>query len=223
MSTPQSGPPDQPGQPTDTGEFRSQQGVELGYVAVLSQQIMPRLAEFYTPEYEEGPGNRRLTQWIRGGIPGHPTVNHGDPELQPNWYIGEEYLANNTAPQSIVFARANVPIQFAPTPMVGSHVTGYRQIYNAIMTLTVRILSFNDDDGWELMNYLVAAAWRETVGSTESAVAENLIIQSKDSQNRGTQMDFSMKIGIPIFLPPRAPACVERVNQQSEIAHGPIC
>src|ERR1700742_2004741 len=121
-----------PASPADI-EFLSQQGIELGYIPVLTQQIMPRMAEYYIPEYEEGPGNRKTTTWILGGIPGHPSVNTGLPNMQPNWYIGEEYLGNNEAPQRIVFARANVPIQFQPTPMIGHHLTGYKQIYNAVM------------------------------------------------------------------------------------------
>lgn len=209
---------DKPGQPTDTGEFVSQQNVELGYVSVLTNQIMPRLGQYYIPEYEDA-GVRKHTVWRRGGIPGASLVNEGNAASQPNWFVGEQFLEINTAPQTIVFARAPAPIRFGPPPAIGPTRSGYRAIYNAMVTLTTRILAFDDDDGWELMNFLVAAAWRETVGSNNdmAPVADNLIIAPKTASNRGSQFTFFLMIGVPIFMPPLAPACVERVTQQRSL------
>src|SRR6478736_1393257 len=102
MSTPQSGPPDPTGQPTDTGEFRSQQGITLGWVSAI-EQVMDQFRLYYAPEYEAG-GKRLTTTWKRGGIPGAPVLDQTPAAEQPNYFIGEQYLEINYAPQTLVFA-----------------------------------------------------------------------------------------------------------------------
>lgn len=216
MSTPQTGPADPPGTPTDTGEFRTQQGLSLGYVAVL-EQIMARFATYYTPEYEAN-GQRLTTKWRRGGVPGAPIVTIEDPAQQPNWFVGEQYLSLNYAPQSIVFARANTH-QFAATPEIGHHRDGYRQILAVHYSITTRITGFNDDDAQELVNYLVAAVYRESVGSVQNIVSESLTYLPKREGDRGTTIEFQIKVGVPIFMPPLRPGCVESVSVNTE-SHG---
>jgi len=216
MSTPQSGPPDPPGQPTDTGEFRSQQGVELGWVAEIEQGLIPELKNLYVPEYESN-GKRLTTTWRRGGIPGVPFVENQAPEQQPNYFIGEQYLEMNYAPQKVVFARAPVPIREQPTPMIGYHRTGYKQISNAVFTIQTRIWAFDDDDGWELFQALVQAAYIQTVGSALQAVWESLAFQPKRIGTRGVVMEFGLRIGVPVFLPPLTPARPCQINQRTEI------
>jgi hypothetical protein len=221
MSTIHSGPADAPDVATDTGEWRSQQGVVLGYVAVL-EQIMAQMAEFYTPEYEVN-GQRLTTVWRRGGTPGNPIVIAEDPALQPNWFVGEQYKSLNYAPQSIHFFRSPGTHQISPTPMIGNHRTGYRQLYNLIYSITTRITSFDDDDGQELFNFLVAATYRQTHGSVLNAVGESLTYLPKMEDSRGTTMEFQIKVGLPIFEPPLTPACVQSALVNTEISHGPKC
>jgi hypothetical protein len=217
MSTPQSGPADPHGQPTDTGEFLSQQGVVLGWVAAI-EQIMDRLRQYYIPECPVGSNERRPTVWTRGGVPGKPFVTtSNDPLAQPNYFIGEQYMAINYAPQSLVFARAPVPIPNAPTPRAGYTRSGYKQISNAIYTIQTRIWAFDDDDGAELFNYVCAAAYREVSGSNQGPGWDNLVYAPKKEQGRGTVMDFALKIGIPVFMPPLTPQCVAQINQEAKI------
>lgn len=221
MSTQHSGPADPPNLATDTGEWRSQQGVTLGYVAAL-EQIMAQFAEFYIPEYEVA-GKRLHTVWRRGGTPQNPIVIAEDPALQPNWFVGEQYKSLNYAPQSIHFFRSGGTHQIAPTPMIGNHRTGYRQLYAIIYSITTRITSFDDDDGQELFNFLIAAIYRQTHGSVLNAVGESLVYLPKIEDGRGTTMEFQLKIGVPIFEPPLIPVCVQSASVKTEILHGQAC
>lgn len=215
MSTRFSGQPNDPNLPPDTGEWKSQQGVTLGYVSAL-ERVMAILAEIYDPEYEVN-GQRKITQWRRGGTPQNPVVTAEDPALQPNWFIGEQYLALNYAPQTVVFCRAPGPHPFGPTPMIGNHRTGYRQIYSLNMAILTRIYAFDDDDGQELLNAIVGSAYYASVQSTQGPVAESMRYLPKVEDSRGSVLEFTLRLGIPITLPPLAPGCVERVLVTTEI------
>lgn len=216
MSTRFSGQPNAPNLPPDTGEWKSQQGVTLGYVSALERRVMAILAEIYDPEYEVN-GQRKVTQWRRGGTPQNPVVAMEDPALQPNWFIGEQYLSLNYAPQTIVFCRAPGPHAFGPTPMIGNHRTGYRQIYSLNMAILTRIYAFDDDDGQELLNAIVGAAYYASVQSTQGPVAESMRFLPKVEDSRGSVLEFTLRLGLPITLPPLAPGCVERVLVTPEI------
>jgi len=224
MSTIHSGPPDPPGEPTDTGEFRSQQNVTLGWVAVVEQIIhgnperpeVPSLRTMYAPEVEID-GQRTITTWKRGGVDGAPVVGDDPPGTEGNYFIGEQYITLNYSPQTIVFARAPVPILSTPTPMIGYHRTGYKQIYNAIYTIQTRVWAFDDDDAQELFNYIVAATYVQTVGSALGSVWENLTYAPKRPSTRGTVMEFGLKVGVPVFLPPLTPARPCFINQRTAI------
>ena len=218
MSTPQSGPPDPPGQSTDTGEFRSQQGFVLGWVAVV-EQIMERLRQFYAPEiWVNGVhGPRAQVQWVRGNVPGAPVLTTAPAAVQPNYFIGEQNDAINNVPQMLLFERAPNSITAGPTPRVGYHPTGYKQISNAIYTIKTTITGFDDDDAQELFNYVIAATYVETHGSNQGSCWDNLRYLPKKVVTEPTTMIVDLKVGVPVFLPPLTPVCVQTVNQRTEI------
>jgi hypothetical protein len=215
MSTIHSGSPDVPGTPPDIGEFRSQQGVTLGWVSAI-EQIMSRLREYYIPETTVA-GKRVNTTWQRGNVPGKPIVTtNADPLAQPNYFIGEQNWAANHGPQALMFARG--PVSIRPTMRVGYEPrTGYKQICNSVYTSTCRIWSFDDDDGEELFNFLIAAAYREFACSTQGSDWDNIIYAPKRESTAGTYADVTLKIGIPVFVPPYIPTCVQQINQEAKI------
>jgi len=215
MSDRFAGPPDPPGQPTDRGEFRSQQGVRLGYVAVI-EQIMDVLATRYAPEYESS-GDRLVTTWQRGGVPDAPLLNHQTPEAQPNWFVGEQYVSANQAPQSIVFWRSNGSVDIRPNLMIGHHATGYRQIANALQPITARVLGFDDDDTWAMVNALLSSVYETTAGSTGGEFCQGLQWLPKTEGNRGTAIDARLLVGVPVWDPPLAPQIPERFFTRGEI------
>lgn len=215
MSTPQSGPPDPQGQPTDTGEFRSQQGFVLGWVAIV-EQIMDRLRRYYVPEILVN-HQRKTVAWTRGNVPGAPVLTTAPVEVQPNYFIGEQNDSINGVPQMLLFERAPNTIPAAPTPRVGYHPTGYKQISAAIYTVKTTLWGFDDDDAQELFNYVVAATYTETHGSTQGTCWDNLRYMPKKVVTEPTVMVFDLKVSVPVFLPPLTPGCVETINQRTAI------
>lgn len=179
---------------------------------------MEEFATYYAPEYEEN-GQRKVTTWRQGGIPGAPSIDESPPDKAPNWFIGEDYLDLNYSPQMLVFARASSPVQSAPTPMIGWHRTGYRQFSAAIYTIQTRIWAFNDTDGQELFNFLAAAAYVQLLSSTQDSSWESLAYMPKYISKRGVVMEFGMRIGVPLFLPPKAVARAEAINQRTATCH----
>ena len=204
MSTPHSGPPDPPGEPPDNGEWRTQQGVKLGFVEVATN-IMERLAEFYAPEYLLN--DQRVTRsWIRGGVPGAPEVDIQDAATAPNWFVGEQYLATQGAPHRIVFARTGgIKVRLQAPMRAGFHETGYKQIYNAVWTLPVHVWAFDDDDLQDLVNMLIAAAYYDTLSSNQGPVATEFDVLPKTDGSRGVVAIVPLQVGLPMWLPPYKP------------------
>ncbi len=216
MSDRYAGTPDPPGQPRDTGEWRSQQGVELGFVKILSD-IMEVLADFYAPEYEQA-GRRIQRTWIRGGIPGHPEADLQGPAVAPNWFIGEQYLATQGAPHRIVFARTSgIKVRLQPPIKTGDDKTGYRQIANAVWTVPAHIWAFDDDDLQALVNMLLAAAYYYGLSSNQGPPASEFDVLPKVDADHGVVAILPLQLGIPMWLPPLKPKKTTAVRLQGDV------
>jgi len=211
MSDRYAGPPDPPGEPTDTGEWRTQQGVRLGFVEICTN-IMQILGQFYAPEYEVN-HQRHQREWVRGGIPGSPEVDVQDAAKAPNWFIGEQYLTTEGAPHRIVFARTSgIRVRLQPPMKAGFEDIGYKQIFNSVWTLPVRVWAFDDDDLQGLVNMLLAATYYLTLGSSQGPVATDFDVLPKTDGSRGVVAVVPLLIGIPMWLPPLKPVRTQAVR-----------